>query len=280
MFFIGSASELGVWVHFAAAHVGRILKNMLIQAVRFIDTAYVSDTSFISCLVGYTCHSGTLVLFVVVPLYPLPPHHLHHPPPAPPPLLFHDQHHHRLAHPLTPDQPPLLFSPPLLPPRSTPPTSSNTAPELCHLSSSRSHPKTNTFRLRTHNFSPASLHLTIKPFIPITSKRLSLPPPAAVAEDELAEDATAAAAAAAPATKPKKGKAALPLKRDRVQKLSESKEEYDIPTAVSLLKQTASTKFVESAEAHFRLNIDPKYNDQRSHHPHDQAVIAGAKSMR
>ncbi|XP_020268369.1 50S ribosomal protein L1, chloroplastic [Asparagus officinalis] len=170
---------------------------------------------------------------------------------------------------------PLARPLPLLPPRSTPPTSSNAAPELSSFSSSRSHPKTNPFRLRSHNFSPASLHLTIKPFIPLTSKRVSLRPPAAVAEAELAEDDTdegdAAAAAAAPATKPKKGKAALPLKRDRtrskrfleVQKLRESKEEYDIPTAVSLLKQTASTKFVESAEAHFRLNIDPKYNDQQ-----------------
>ena len=48
-----------------------------------------------------------------------------------------------------------------------------------------------------------------------------------------------------------------------IQKLRESKKEYDIPTAISLLKQTANAKFVESVEAHFRLNIDPKYNDQQ-----------------
>ncbi|XP_051133464.1 50S ribosomal protein L1, chloroplastic [Andrographis paniculata] len=71
--------------------------------------------------------------------------------------------------------------------------------------------------------------------------------------------------------KPKKGKAALPLKRDRtrskrfleIQKLRENKREYDVKTAISLLQKTASTKFVESVEAHFRLNIDPKYNDQQ-----------------
>ncbi|GKV12620.1 hypothetical protein SLEP1_g23742 [Rubroshorea leprosula] len=32
---------------------------------------------------------------------------------------------------------------------------------------------------------------------------------------------------------------------------------------MSMLKQMANTRFVESAEAHFRLNIDPKYNDQQ-----------------
>ncbi|KAM7509042.1 hypothetical protein LguiA_019495 [Lonicera macranthoides] len=74
--------------------------------------------------------------------------------------------------------------------------------------------------------------------------------------------------------KPKKGKAALPLKRDRgrltrskrfleIQKLRENKKEYDVKTAISLMKQMAKTKFVETAEAHFRLNIDPKYNDQQ-----------------
>ncbi|KAL7234417.1 hypothetical protein ACSBR1_017920 [Camellia fascicularis] len=72
-------------------------------------------------------------------------------------------------------------------------------------------------------------------------------------------------------TTPKKGKAALPLNSDRrrserlleIQKLRENKKEYDLKTAISLLKQMASTKFVETAEAHFRLNIDPKYNDQQ-----------------
>ncbi|KAF5952451.1 hypothetical protein HYC85_010395 [Camellia sinensis] len=87
-------------------------------------------------------------------------------------------------------------------------------------------------------------------------------------------------------TKPKKGKAALPLNSDRsylndehfnplesstvasekdccgcsrrrsnrflkIQKLRENKKEYDLKTAISLLKQMASTKFVETAEAHF-----------------------------
>lgn len=48
-----------------------------------------------------------------------------------------------------------------------------------------------------------------------------------------------------------------------IQKLRENKMEHDLKAAISLLKQSASTKFVETAEAHFRLNIDPKYNDQQ-----------------
>lgn len=74
-----------------------------------------------------------------------------------------------------------------------------------------------------------------------------------------------------PPTRPRTGKAALPLKRDRtrskryleIQKLRESKKEYGVRTALSLMKQVSNARFVESAEAHFRMNLDPKYNDQQ-----------------
>ncbi|KAF4361043.1 hypothetical protein F8388_016852 [Cannabis sativa] len=92
----------------------------------------------------------------------------------------------------------------------------------------------------------------------------------AEAVEEKEEGAVGSAAVTAP-KKPKKGKAALLLKRDRtrskrfleIQKLREIKQEYDVKTAISLMKQMASSKFTETAEAHFRLNIDPKYNDQQ-----------------
>lgn len=88
-----------------------------------------------------------------------------------------------------------------------------------------------------------------------------------VLEDGLVENGVSSA----PVGKPKKGKAALLLKRDRtrskrfleIQKLRETKKEYDMKTAITFLKEMAKTKFVETAEAHFRLNIDPKYNDQQ-----------------
>ncbi|XP_010545131.1 PREDICTED: 50S ribosomal protein L1, chloroplastic-like isoform X2 [Tarenaya hassleriana] len=90
-------------------------------------------------------------------------------------------------------------------------------------------------------------------------------------DDAEESDASASASAVVAPPKPKKGKAALPLKRDRtrskrfleIQKLKETKKEYDLKTAISLLKQMCNARFVESAEAHFRLNIDPKYNDQQ-----------------
>ncbi|CAM8889040.1 unnamed protein product [Rhodiola kirilowii] len=90
----------------------------------------------------------------------------------------------------------------------------------------------------------------------------------AVDEEEGDEQAPAAPVVY---TKPKTGKAALPLKRDRtrskrfleIQKLRETKKEYDVRTAFSLLKEMANSKFVETVESHFRLNIDPKYNDQQ-----------------
>ncbi|KAK8614408.1 hypothetical protein V6N13_122765 [Hibiscus sabdariffa] len=94
---------------------------------------------------------------------------------------------------------------------------------------------------------------------------------AEVAEAAEEEDGGSATATVIAPPKPKKGKAALPLKRDRtrskrfleIQKLRENKKEYDVKTAISLLKEMSCTKFVETAEAHFRLNIDPKYNDQQ-----------------
>ena len=48
-----------------------------------------------------------------------------------------------------------------------------------------------------------------------------------------------------------------------IQKLREIKKDYDVPTAISLMKRMSHAKFVESAEAHFRMNLDPKYNDQQ-----------------
>ncbi|KAG6504001.1 50S ribosomal protein L1, chloroplastic-like [Zingiber officinale] len=124
------------------------------------------------------------------------------------------------------------------------------------------------------------LHILIKPRLQIAPRRFEVSPlraelsavadPETDLEDGEAGSESAVATVAAP-SKTKTGKAALPLKRDRtrskrfleIQKLRENKKEYDVPAAVSLLKQTASTKFVESTEAHFRLNIDPKYNDQQ-----------------
>ncbi|XP_030465656.1 50S ribosomal protein L1, chloroplastic [Syzygium oleosum] len=94
---------------------------------------------------------------------------------------------------------------------------------------------------------------------------------AEVVEEGAEESKEGAAVSTVAPPKPKKGKAALPLKRDRtrskrfleIQKLRENKKEYDLSAAISLLKETARSKFVETAEAHFRLNIDPKYNDQQ-----------------
>ncbi|MCX7594793.1 MAG: 50S ribosomal protein L1, partial [Fischerella sp.] len=39
--------------------------------------------------------------------------------------------------------------------------------------------------------------------------------------------------------------------------------EYAPLEALNLLKETATAKFPEAAEAHIRLGIDPKYTDQQ-----------------
>jgi len=51
----------------------------------------------------------------------------------------------------------------------------------------------------------------------------------------------------------------------RLKKAKEliSKQEYSAEESIELLKRTATTKFIESAEAHLCLNIDPKYADQQ-----------------
>ena len=51
----------------------------------------------------------------------------------------------------------------------------------------------------------------------------------------------------------------------RLQELQKKVEDraYDPIEALKLLKETATAKFAESAEAHIRLGIDPKYTDQQ-----------------
>ncbi|MBW4465712.1 MAG: 50S ribosomal protein L1 [Pegethrix bostrychoides GSE-TBD4-15B] len=51
----------------------------------------------------------------------------------------------------------------------------------------------------------------------------------------------------------------------RLQELQKKVEDrpYEPVEALNLLKETATAKFPESAEAHIRLGIDPKYTDQQ-----------------
>lgn len=51
----------------------------------------------------------------------------------------------------------------------------------------------------------------------------------------------------------------------RLRELSQKVEDrpYEPTEALNLLKETATAKFPESAEAHIRLGIDPKYTDQQ-----------------
>src|SRR4028119_1065628 len=51
----------------------------------------------------------------------------------------------------------------------------------------------------------------------------------------------------------------------RIQELQKKVEDrpYEPLEALNLLKETATAKFSEAAEAHIRLGIDPKYTDQQ-----------------
>lgn len=54
----------------------------------------------------------------------------------------------------------------------------------------------------------------------------------------------------------------IPKRRQKANQLIEAKT-YTASEALTILKQTATAKFIESTEAHFALNIDPKYSDQQ-----------------
>ena len=52
-------------------------------------------------------------------------------------------------------------------------------------------------------------------------------------------------------------------KRQKKIKSLITNDSYTIDDALSLLQKTATAKFIESAEVHISLNIDPKYGDQQ-----------------
>ncbi|MGL5508106.1 MAG: 50S ribosomal protein L1, partial [Microcoleaceae cyanobacterium] len=52
-------------------------------------------------------------------------------------------------------------------------------------------------------------------------------------------------------------------KRLKALKAKVEERPYEPLEALNLLKETATAKFPESAEAHIRLGIDPKYTDQQ-----------------
>jgi large subunit ribosomal protein L1 len=55
------------------------------------------------------------------------------------------------------------------------------------------------------------------------------------------------------------------LSRRHKENLEKTKNKVysNLEEAIKVLKETATTKFVESVELHANLNIDPKYADQQ-----------------
>ena len=52
-------------------------------------------------------------------------------------------------------------------------------------------------------------------------------------------------------------------KRIKIAREKITEVEYSVESAIPVLKQMAAVNFIESVEAHFCLNIDPKYADQQ-----------------
>ncbi len=55
----------------------------------------------------------------------------------------------------------------------------------------------------------------------------------------------------------------LSRRQQEIRKKIQTTPYSDLKEAISVLKETATTKFVESIEIHANLNIDPKYTDQQ-----------------
>jgi len=56
---------------------------------------------------------------------------------------------------------------------------------------------------------------------------------------------------------------AVSRRKAEVDKMVDAEKLYEPAEAVALLKKMATAKFVETAEMHGNLNLDPKYNDQQ-----------------